>query len=137
MYSTILFKKLALPDLYRKSTIVVDAISAYEKNAKSNSRLSSVAAIYTNKPSFLWRPNLAAVVSCRRHYCSSKNYRPFPNVPEFPPVVWPNLFKSIKALLYTYLIIKPQFDSEFSLGEFAKNSRKVLDWYTYMFIIYT
>lgn len=128
MYSTILCKKLAsggLHDLCRTSTIVVDALN---KNAKSFGRLSTVAAVYANKPSLLRSSESMMATAAYRYYC--KDYRPFPEMPEFPPVVWPNLFKSIKALLYTYLVIKPQLDSDFSLGEFAKNSRKVLDGYT-------
>lgn len=127
MYSTILCKKLAsgcaLHDLCRTSTIVVDSLN---RSAKSFSRLSGTAFVYENKPSFLRRPEPAVAAACR-HYC--KEYRPFPEVPEFPPVVWPNLFKSVRALVYTYMIIKPQLDRDFSLGEFAKNSRKVLDGY--------
>lgn len=132
MYSTILCKKLAsgcvLHDLCRTSTIIVDTLNKNFKNTKSFGGLSGVAAVYASKPSFLHRPESTMVTAAYRHYC--KDYRPFPEMPEFPPVVWPNLFKSVKALLYTYLIIKPQFDSDFSLGEFAKNSRKVLDGYT-------
>lgn len=132
MYSTILCKKLAsgcvFHDLSRTSTIFVDALNKNVKNFKSYSGLNGVAAVCANKPSFLHRPESTVGTVIYRNYC--KDYRPFPEMPEFPPVVWPNLFKSVKALLYTYLIIKPQLDSDFSLGEFAKNSRKVLNGYT-------
>lgn len=131
MYSTILCKKLAssgLHDLCRTSTIIIDALNKNVINAKSFGGLSGMAAVYVNKPSFLRSPESVMATAAQRHYC--KDYRPFPEVPEFPPVVWPNLLKSAKALLYTYLVIKPQLDSDFSLGEFAKNSRKVLDGYT-------
>lgn len=138
MYSTIVCKKflsgLPLHDLGR--SLNVDAISMLSNSSfgvKLFSHNTNSIGVQPNKSqlqqsSFL-RPGPNSIscitsVDNHRHYCS-KNYRPFPEVPEFPPIIWPNVFKSIKALLYSYLIIKPQLDKDFSLGEFAKNSRKV------------
>lgn len=129
MYCRIFRKKLVsgstLHDLSR--SLSVDTISALNKNtlrASCTQLCGHNVTVLSNKPSFLQsKPNACTVTTGHRYYC--KDYRPFPEVPDFPPVVWPNLFKSVKALLYTYLIIKPQFDNDFSLGEFAKNSRKV------------
>lgn len=138
MYSTIVCKKflsgLPFHDLGR--SLNVDAISMLSNSSfgvKYFSHNTNSNGVQPNKTqlqqsSFL-RPtpnSISCITSIdnHRHYCS-KNYRPFPEVPEFPPIIWPNVFKSIKALLYSYLIIKPQLDKDFSLGEFAKNSRKV------------
>jgi len=133
MYSTIVCKKFLsgslLHDLSRSQNF--DAISALSNSflsAKLFSHNTTSIGVQPHKQSFL-RPEPNRItrttsIDVCRHYCN-KNYRPFPEVPEFPPIVWPNVFKSLKALLYSYLIIKPQLDKDFSLGEFAKNSRKV------------
>jgi len=133
MYSTIFCKKFLsgslLHDLSRSQN--VDAISALCNSsigAKLFSHNTTSNGVQPQPQSFL-RPGPNGIIrttsiDVHRHYCN-KNYRPFPEVPEFPPIVWPNVFKSMKALLYSYLIIKPQLDKDFSLGEFAKNSRKV------------
>lgn len=130
MYSTILCKKFAVGpaiicDLSR--SLNTDAIGVLSKSSLGVScarLLHTSTAVRSDEPlsSPRLKPNCTTFSSVR-HYC--KDYRPFPRVPEFPPVVWPNPFKSIKALLYSFLIIKPQFDPDFSLGEFSKNSRKV------------
>jgi hypothetical protein len=137
MYSTILYKKFTtstaiICDLSR--SLNTDAIGVLSKNALGASctrMFHTSTTVLSDRPYSSLRPKLkcttdttCTIFTPERHYC--KDYKPFPQVPEFPPVVWPNLFKSIKALLYSYLIIKPQFDQDFSLGEFSKNSRKVL-----------
>jgi len=133
MYSTNLCKKFLsgslLHDLSR--SLNVDSISTLSNSSlgvKLFSHNATSIGVQPQQPSILRSgPNCITCttsIDVRRHYCS-KNYRPFPEVPEFPPIVWPNVFKSFKALLYSYLIIKPQLDKDFSLGEFAKNSRKV------------
>ncbi|XP_060876805.1 uncharacterized protein LOC132949761 [Metopolophium dirhodum] len=135
MYSTILCKKFLsgslLHDLSRSQN--VDAISALSNSfivAKFFSHNTTRIGVQPQQQSFLRPgPNRIACltsIDVHRYYCN-KNYRPFPEVPEFPPIVWPNVFKSFKALLYSYLIIKPQLDKDFSLGEFAKNSRKAVE----------
>lgn len=129
MYSTKLCKKLMSSAMVHdlSMSLNLDGISVFSKNtlvisgAKFFSHIST--SVYLNKRSFL-RLNADTISSTvDRYYC--KDYRPFPEVPEFPPVVWPNVFKSIKALLYTYLIIKPQWDKDFNLYDFSKNSKKV------------
>jgi len=150
MYSTILCKKFLsgslLHDLSRSQN--VDAISALSNSfigAKWFSHNTTSIGVQPQQQTFL-RPGPNRItcpmsIDVHRHYCN-KNYRPFPEVPEFPPIVWPNVFKSFKALLYSYLIIKPQLDKDFSLGEFSKNSRKVcsaiIDFCdcVYLFLIY-
>ncbi|NP_001233016.1 uncharacterized protein LOC100162938 [Acyrthosiphon pisum] len=135
MYSTILCKKFLsgslLHDLSRSQN--VDAISALSNSfiaAKFFSHNTTCIGVQPHQQSFL-RPGPNRItyltsIDVHRYYCN-KNYRPFPEVPEFPPIVWPNVFKSLKALIYSYLIIKPQLDKDFSLGEFAKNSRKAVE----------
>lgn len=130
MYSIVLCKKFLSTSIIQdlSKSINVDMLSLLSKNT---CRLSCVqlfshnTTVQLKRPSFLQtNHNSFMTLSPDRHYC--KNYSPFPNVPEFPPVVWPNVFKSIKALLFSYLIIKPQFDKEFSLQDFARNSKKVM-----------
>lgn len=129
MYSTILCKKFASSSAIRdlSRSLNVDVVGVLSKNAVLGTTFAQLfsrdAAIPSSdkRSSSLLRPNPDS--AGRKYYC--KNYRPFPELPEFPPVVWPNLFKSIKALLYSYLIIKPQYDNDFSLQEFSKNSRLV------------
>lgn len=131
MYSTILCKKFASSSAIRdlSRSLNVDVVGVLSKNAVLGTTFAQLfsrdaANLGSDKrpsSSSLLRPNPDD--AGRKYYC--KNYRPFPELPEFPPVVWPNLFKSIKALLYSYLIIKPQYDKDFSLQEFSKNSRLV------------
>lgn len=131
MYSTILCKKFASSSAIRdlSRSLNVDVVGVL---CKSHPFVTNRARLFShNRVADPDRPSSSsflragsATVADRKYYC--KEYRPFPEVPEFPPVVWPNLFKSIKALLYTYLIIKPQFDKDFSLQEFSKNSRLVM-----------
>lgn len=129
MYSSILCKRFVsssiVHDLSR--SLNVDMISLFNKNsirACSGKLFCHNTTVHSGNPLFLHaKSNACTNFSSDRHYC--KDYRPFPQMPEFPPVVWPNVFKSLKALLYSYLIIKPQVDPNFSLKEFAKNSKKV------------
>lgn len=131
MYSTKLCKKLASNSTIHDLAVSLTAVAtgpfrtntlATTSCVKLFSRINT-SVCPDNKRPFL-RCNAGAVSSTEcRSYC--KDYRPFPEVPEFPPVVWPSLLKSIKALLYTYLIIKPQWDKDFNLSDFSKNSRKV------------
>lgn len=127
MYSTILCKRSSsvFHDLSR--SLNVDVIGLFNKNtirASSGKSFSHKTTVHSDKPSFLHvKSNACSIFSSDRYYC--KDYRPFPQVPEFPPVVWPNMFKSLKALLYSYLIIKPQVDPNFSLKEFTLNTKKV------------
>lgn len=135
MYSTILCKRFLSGSLLHdpSKSLNVDAICALSNSslgAKLFSHNTTRVGVQPQQQSFL-RPEPKSIacttsIDVRRHYCK-KNYRPFPEVPEFPPIVWPNVFKSLKALLYSYLIIKPQLDKDFSLGEFAKNSRKAVE----------
>lgn len=130
MFSTVLCKKFVstsiIQDLSR--SINVDMFGVLSKNTIRLSCakwFSHNITVQLNRPTFLQtKPNTCVALSTDKYYC--KNYSPFPNVPEFPPVVWPNVFKSIKALLFSYLIIKPQFDNQFSLQNFSKSSRKVI-----------
>lgn len=138
MCSTILCKKFVsgplTHDLSRSLNLdSICALSNSSLGAKlfSNNTPGRAVQQYKRQPqqpsSLSLGPNSSTcttLINVHRYYCS-KNYRPFPEVPDFPPIVWPNLLKSLKALLYSYLIIKPQMDKDFSLREFAKNSRKV------------
>ncbi|VVC43340.1 Hypothetical protein CINCED_3A017464 [Cinara cedri] len=131
MYSTVLCKKFVstsiIQELSRSLNVVMIGVLS-----KNTIRLGCVklfshnTSVQLNKPSFLQTKSKTSIIfNSDRYYC--KNYSPFPNVPEFPPVIWPNMFKSIKALLFSYLIIKPQYDNEFSLQDFAKHSKKAVE----------
>lgn len=130
MYSTILCRKFVsgsiIHDLSR--SLNTDVVSVLSKNTFSASCTKSfwhsTERTHTDKKSFLQPKSYTCTVSANRYYC--KDYRPFPEVPEFPPVVWPNLLKSISGWLYSYLIVKPQYDKNFSLIDFANNSKQVL-----------
>lgn len=128
MYSTVLCKKFFSNSLIRdlnKSLNVIGVQSKSALGANFAKSFSHNGVRCPDKQPFLRPAPYTCTISNDRYYC--KNYRPFPEVPEFPPVVWPNFFKSISGWLYSFLIIKPKFDNNFSLVDFANNSKKVLD----------
>ncbi|ENN71524.1 hypothetical protein D910_07281 [Dendroctonus ponderosae] len=50
-----------------------------------------------------------------------------PPLMDFPNIAWPSVFKSLKNLIFTTLIIKPYMDAEFSLPEFVQGSKKAVE----------
>ncbi|XP_050422273.1 uncharacterized protein LOC126834414 [Adelges cooleyi] len=66
----------------------------------------------------------SSLVPSNRLYC--KDYRPFPQVPEFPPIIWPSLFKTVGSWLYSYLVVRSQYDNTFNLVDFSNNSKKAV-----------
>lgn len=50
-----------------------------------------------------------------------------PQLMEFPPVVWPSFIKFIKNWIYANFIIKPYFETEFSLKEFVEASKHAVE----------
>ncbi|XP_023227478.1 m-AAA protease-interacting protein 1, mitochondrial-like [Centruroides sculpturatus] len=61
-------------------------------------------------------------------WCSkdSKEEETSKNLMEFPPVVWPGLFMSIKNWILTKLIIQPYFEPEFDQPSFLKGAKQAL-----------
>lgn len=64
-----------------------------------------------------------------RFYCqeSGPPACKLPPLMDFPAVVWPSVFKSLKNLIFTTLIIKPYMDAEFSLADFVQGSKKAVE----------
>ncbi|XP_050525244.1 uncharacterized protein LOC126896479 [Daktulosphaira vitifoliae] len=91
----------------------------------STAKLVHHKSFNNSKTSVLPNKHKNSFLISNRCYC--KDYRPFPQVPEFPPIIWPNLLKSISSWLYAYIVIKPQYDKGFSLVEFSNNSKKAVE----------
>lgn len=64
----------------------------------------------------------------RRNYCEDRTEsRRLPQLMEFPPVVWPSFFKFIKNWMFANFIIRPYFESEFSLYDFVEASKHAVE----------
>lgn len=48
-------------------------------------------------------------------------------MPDFPKIVWPALFKSIRNFILATFIIKPYLDREFNLPDFVAGSKKAVE----------
>lgn len=68
-------------------------------------------------------PNTTQVTGVR-HYCTNKQPQ-LPKLMDFPQVVWPSVFKSMRNWILSNFIIMRYFDSEFSLPEFVEASKQV------------
>lgn len=63
-----------------------------------------------------------------RNYCEDRTEtRKLPQLMEFPPVVWPSFIKFIKNWIYANFIIRPYFETEFSLKEFVEASKHAVE----------
>lgn len=49
-----------------------------------------------------------------------------PDLMDFPWIIWPSLFNTIKNWIFANLIIRPYFDGEFSLKSFKEGSKQAL-----------
>lgn len=54
-----------------------------------------------------------------------------PELMEFPKIVWPSMFKSMRSFFLTTFIIKPYLDSEFNLPDFVEGSQKAVEVISY------
>jgi len=52
--------------------------------------------------------------------------RRLPTLMEFPEIIWPSLFKSIKNWIMINFVIRPYFDREFELPDFVKGTEQAL-----------
>lgn len=58
---------------------------------------------------------------------NSSSIKELPCLMNYPThIIWPSFFKSISNLLAAAIIIKPYFDNEFSLKEFARGAKQAL-----------
>ncbi|KAK5649113.1 hypothetical protein RI129_004005 [Pyrocoelia pectoralis] len=55
--------------------------------------------------------------------------RKLPPLMNFPEIIWPSLFKSMRNFILSTFIIKPYMDHEFSIPDFVKGSKKALEVY--------
>lgn len=70
-----------------------------------------------------------------RLFCTSDNERPMPSnrgrslpaLMNFPEIVWPSIFKTIKNFIFVNLIIRPYFDKDFALQDFIDGSKQALN----------
>lgn len=49
-----------------------------------------------------------------------------PDLMDFPWIIWPSLFNTMKNWIFANLIIRPYFDGEFSLKSFKEGSKQAL-----------
>jgi hypothetical protein len=59
-----------------------------------------------------------------RSYSSQKEHE-VPKIMEFPQVIWPSVFKSIRNWILSNFIIMRYFDSDFNLPDFVNGSKQV------------
>ncbi|XP_018333612.2 m-AAA protease-interacting protein 1, mitochondrial [Agrilus planipennis] len=68
--------------------------------------------------------------NCKR-FCSGDSSGPptkkMATLMNFPEIVWPSFFKSIRNFIFATLIIKPYFDREFTLSEFVRGSKQAVE----------
>ncbi|XP_066156719.1 m-AAA protease-interacting protein 1, mitochondrial [Euwallacea fornicatus] len=94
-------------------------------NVRHNSTLSAIfkTCLSSQKTEFVKLP--------KRCYCQENGppapSQKLPPLMNFPLVVWPSLFQSLKNLIFTTFIIKPYFDVEFSLQDFVQGSKKAVE----------
>ncbi|XP_026497782.1 uncharacterized protein LOC113401918 [Vanessa tameamea] len=63
-----------------------------------------------------------------RKYCEDRaEARRLPQLMDFPPIVWPSFLKFIKNWMYANFIIRPYFESEFSLNDFIEASKHAVE----------
>lgn len=53
--------------------------------------------------------------------------RSLPPLMDFPELVWPSVFKSVRNWILSTLIIAPYFDREFSLYDFVVGSKRAVE----------
>ncbi|KAI9583725.1 m-AAA protease-interacting protein 1, mitochondrial [Glossina fuscipes] len=56
----------------------------------------------------------------------SGNERTLPRLMNFPEIMWPSMFNSMRNWVLVYGIIRPYFDKEFYLKEFIRGARKAM-----------
>jgi len=61
-----------------------------------------------------------------RHYCTFPKERAMPRLMDFPEIVWPSIFKSIKNWIFINFIIRPYFDNEFQISDFVCGAKQAL-----------
>ncbi|XP_021913470.1 uncharacterized protein LOC110826789 isoform X2 [Zootermopsis nevadensis] len=50
-----------------------------------------------------------------------------PSLMDFPEIVWPNIFKTLRNWILANLIIRPYFDQEFGLPDFVLGSKQAVE----------
>lgn len=63
-----------------------------------------------------------SVISCR-----FGSNRSLPTVMQFPNIIWPSVIKTIKNWIMVNFIIKPYFDQDFDMSEFAGATKHALE----------
>ncbi|XP_054289964.1 m-AAA protease-interacting protein 1, mitochondrial-like [Macrosteles quadrilineatus] len=103
--------KLVLSNVTRKFSALVPQQYQYKNN--DTSQIASL--------------NLLSESSVNnRSYCS-KRERELPKIMQFPQVVWPSVFKTIRNWVLSNFIIMRYFDSDFSLPNFVNGSKQAVE----------
>lgn len=68
-------------------------------------------------------------ITYRRWYSGEKEspQSKMPPLMNFPEIMWPSVFKSIRNFILSTFIIKPYFDQDFNLPDFVKGSKRALE----------
>ncbi|XP_059620383.1 m-AAA protease-interacting protein 1, mitochondrial [Phlebotomus argentipes] len=92
---------------------------------------------------FLWtlrrdlRPSVHRLRTCNRSLSSDDSSQPSPSpsppkkrslppLMDFPELVWPTVFKSMKNWIMVNFIIRPYFDRDFSMPDFVQGAKHAL-----------
>lgn len=68
--------------------------------------------------------------ACKRLFSSGSDDNTPSQIPplmNFPMIVWPSVFKSIRNFILTTFIIRPYLDVEFDIGDFIKGSKRAVE----------
>lgn len=68
--------------------------------------------------------------ACKRLFSSSSDDNTPSQIPplmNFPIIVWPSVFKSIRNFILTTFIIRPYLDLEFDISDFIKGSKRAVE----------
>jgi len=54
-----------------------------------------------------------------------KNSMMLPPLMDFPRLMWPKVMNTIRNWFFSYFVIKPYFDNEFSIKDFMQGAHEV------------
>lgn len=96
-------------------------------NLQATSSASSNDNNLTSKHPLLRQQNNGAALRLRAYSSSDETPRSLPTVMDFPNIVWPSVFKTIKNWIMINFIIRPYFDQEFSMPDFVSGSKQAVE----------
>lgn len=92
----------------------------------SGKLLPALSHVTSNFSSFNKVQNNGKFLLCKRSYSDEKSPSEIPQLMNFPMIIWPSIFKSIRNFILTTFIIRPYMDVDFDIAEFIKGSKRAV-----------